>query len=71
MSRTVAARATALTALSLTLALWLGAGCRRNGCVGGDDGVCVPASACPAIRFACTGPPGFVRSPCSEAPEPP
>jgi hypothetical protein len=29
----------------------LGAGCHRDGCVGGDDGQCVPPSACPAIAY--------------------
>ncbi|HVZ75468.1 MAG TPA: CehA/McbA family metallohydrolase [Polyangia bacterium] len=27
--------------------------CRREGCVGGDDGTCVPPSACQAIVYAC------------------
>ncbi len=28
------------------------AGCRRDGCVGGDDGQCVPPAACPALVYA-------------------
>jgi hypothetical protein len=35
----------------------LAAGCHRDGCVGGDDGTCVPPSACGALGYACTGPP--------------
>ena len=50
---------------SLSLALALGAlalaatvaGCHRDGCVGGDDGQCLPPAACPALVYAaCTGP---------------
>ena len=33
------------------------AGCHRDGCVGGDDGQCVPPAACPALVYAaCTEP---------------
>ncbi len=35
----------------------LAAGCHRDGCVGGDDGTCVPPSACSALRYACTDEP--------------
>jgi hypothetical protein len=28
-------------------------GCRRDGCVGGDDGRCLPPSACTALHYAC------------------
>jgi hypothetical protein len=35
----------------------LATGCHRDGCVGGDDGTCVPPSACSALRYACTDPP--------------
>jgi hypothetical protein len=31
------------------------AGCRREGCLGGDDGECLPASACPALRYGSCG----------------
>lgn len=31
----------------------LPAGCKREGCVGGDDGTCVPPSACSAVRYTC------------------
>src|SRR5258708_22787200 len=29
------------------------AGCHREGCVGGDDGVCVPVTACASLRYVC------------------
>jgi hypothetical protein len=33
------------------------AGCHRDGCVGGDDGQCVPPAACPALVYAvCAAP---------------
>jgi hypothetical protein len=33
-------------------------GCHRDGCVGGDDGRCLPPSACPAIQYpACASAP--------------
>ena len=50
---------------SLSLAVALGAvalativaGCHRDGCVGGDDGQCVPPAACPALVYAaCAAP---------------
>jgi hypothetical protein len=50
---------------SLSAAVLLGAlalaasvaGCHRDGCVGGDDGQCVPPAACPALVYAaCTAP---------------
>jgi hypothetical protein len=28
-------------------------GCRRDGCVGGDDGTCLPPTACQALRYTC------------------
>jgi hypothetical protein len=59
MSRLVAARAAVLA--TATLAVALAAGCRREGCVGGDDGTCVPPSACPTVQFACSGATGSVR----------
>jgi hypothetical protein len=32
-------------------------GCHRDGCVGGDDGICLPPSACPALAYpACAAP---------------
>jgi hypothetical protein len=43
-----------LHALGLTAVVAaLGAGCRRDGCVGGDDGTCMPPSACAAVRYTC------------------
>ncbi len=46
--------AAALGALALATTL---AGCHRDGCVGGDDGQCVPPAACPALVYAaCTAP---------------
>ncbi|HVV52009.1 MAG TPA: hypothetical protein VHO06_20235, partial [Polyangia bacterium] len=45
-----AARAAALAALGVLLAL-AGAGCHRDGCVGGDDGSCLPPSACAALSY--------------------
>ena len=46
--------AVALGALALAAT---GAGCHRDGCVGGDDGQCVPPAACPALVYAaCTAP---------------
>src|SRR3954454_5502072 len=50
---------------SLSLAFLLGAlafvataaGCHHDGCVGGDDGQCVPPAACPALVYAaCAAP---------------
>ena len=35
----------------MTAALALG--CSRDGCVGGDDGSCVPPTACQALRYTC------------------
>jgi hypothetical protein len=39
----------------LFIVLWAGAlavaGCRRDGCVGGDDGRCLPPSACSALQY--------------------
>jgi hypothetical protein len=53
-------RRSGFTAMSLAAALALaaaGAGCHRDGCVGGDDGSCVPPSACPALVYpACAAP---------------
>src|SRR5665213_1277797 len=34
-------------------------GCHREGCVGGDDGQCLPPAACPAIAYACTAAPAL------------
>ena len=46
--------AVALGALTLAASA---AGCHRDGCVGGDDGQCVPPAACPALVYAaCTAP---------------
>jgi hypothetical protein len=35
-------------------------GCRRDGCVGGDDGSCVPPSACGALPYQCDGQQGLL-----------
>jgi hypothetical protein len=40
-------------ALSATAAFL--AGCHRDGCVGGDDGSCVPPTACAALHYSCPG----------------
>src|ERR1700689_1899862 len=43
--------------LALALALAAAAGCHRDGCVGGDDGTCLPPAACPALTYAaCAAP---------------
>ncbi len=47
-----------LTALGIALvatAAALAGGCRREGCVGGDDGNCQPPSACAPLSFSCDG----------------
>jgi hypothetical protein len=31
--------------------LALAPGCHRDGCVGGDDGTCMPPAACPALKY--------------------
>jgi hypothetical protein len=36
-------------------------GCRRDGCVGGDDGRCLPPSACSAVRYTCDATPDQLR----------
>jgi hypothetical protein len=47
------------------------AGCRRDGCVGGDDGACVPPTACAAVRYECSaGMSGTVRVEVIGADEP-
>jgi hypothetical protein len=48
-------RAAALILLSVAPALGV-AGCRKDGCVGGDDGACVPPSACPGLGYVCADP---------------
>ena len=52
--RTAAAR---LSLLSTAAALAI-TGCHRDGCVGGDDGTCIPPSACGALRPSCGALPG-------------
>ncbi|HVR63436.1 MAG TPA: CehA/McbA family metallohydrolase [Polyangia bacterium] len=37
------------------------AGCRRQGCLGGDDGQCLPAAACPTLRYTCDAPADSLR----------
>jgi hypothetical protein len=44
-------RAAAAAVLCATAAF--ATGCQGDGCVGGDDGSCVPPTACPALRYAC------------------
>jgi hypothetical protein len=34
-------------------------GCHRDGCVGGDDGQCLPPTACPAIAYTCAAAPAL------------
>lgn len=43
--------AAALAILSATAAF--ATSCRRDGCVGGDDGTCLPPSACGALQYKC------------------
>jgi hypothetical protein len=38
-----------------------GAACRRDGCVGGDDGRCLPAAACAELHYSCDGLAGTLR----------
>ncbi len=52
-------RTSAPTVVGVALALGAAAtaGCHRDGCVGGDDGTCLPPAACPALVYAaCTAP---------------
>src|SRR3954452_8595243 len=53
------------------IALVLAAGCRRDGCVGGDDGRCVPPTACTALHYSCGYLPGTLRLTQVGADEPP
>ncbi|MDB4979918.1 MAG: hypothetical protein JWM82_670 [Myxococcales bacterium] len=50
-------RARLTRARALLVATWVGAlasaGCRHDGCVGGDDGRCLPPSACAAVKYTC------------------
>jgi hypothetical protein len=57
----VTSRYAAVAAAIVCATAALAAGCRRDGCVGGDDGTCVPPSACSALRYACTDPPPSPR----------
>jgi len=54
-TRDAAVLATLLSAAALA------AGCHRDGCVGGDDGSCVPPSACSALHYECGSAPGTLR----------
>src|SRR6478609_1130793 len=38
-----------LAAVAMLGGALLAAGCRKDGCVGGDDGTCLPPAACPAL----------------------
>ena len=57
MSRACAAYGIALCAAAVALA----GGCRRDGCLGGDDGQCTPVAACPALTYACGALPGTLK----------
>ncbi|HVU50738.1 MAG TPA: CehA/McbA family metallohydrolase [Polyangia bacterium] len=46
----------ALIAATCAAALVAGPGCKRDGCVGGDDGKCLPPAACPALTAPATCP---------------
>jgi hypothetical protein len=48
-------------ALALLGAAAVCAGCQGEGCVGGDDGRCVPPTACGALHYSCDGLPGFLH----------
>ena len=52
-------RAAALAVLGVMVASV--AGCRRDGCVGGDDGTCLPPGACQALRYTCDAPESSLR----------
>jgi hypothetical protein len=52
-------RYVAAAVLSATAAL--AAACDRDGCVGGDDGTCIPPAACTALRYACGAGSGMPR----------
>jgi hypothetical protein len=54
MSRARAVCGIALAAMAAAPAV----GCHRNGCVGGDDGQCMPVAACRALTFSCGMLPG-------------
>src|SRR3954452_7893348 len=46
-----------LGVLALVAVTAAAAGCHHDGCVGGDDGQCVPPAACPALVYAaCAAP---------------
>jgi hypothetical protein len=57
MSRAHAVCGIALCASAVAFA----AGCRRDGCLGGDDGQCMPVAACRALTYACGSLPGTVK----------
>jgi hypothetical protein len=42
-------------------ALLAGGGCRKDGCVGGDDSSCLPPAACGAVHYTCAAGPGQLR----------
>jgi hypothetical protein len=44
------------------------AGCHREGCVGGDDGHCLPPTACAAVHYACAAGAKLSVSPVTDAP---
>jgi hypothetical protein len=37
------------------LAVAVGGACRKDGCLGGDDGRCLPPAACPGAYYSCDG----------------
>jgi hypothetical protein len=55
----------------MIVALVSAAGCRRDGCVGGDDGRCLPPTACTALHYSCGYLPGTLRLRQVGADEPP
>jgi len=50
----VTTRYAAAAVVSATLAL--ASGCHKEGCVGGDDGTCLPPSACTGLQYSCANP---------------
>lgn len=53
-ARRATARASALLLLACGLAPWSAAGCKPEGCLGGDEG-CVVPSPCAPLHFSCKG----------------
>lgn len=69
MTRAVVVGAVAAGLLSAGV---LAPGCSEvSGCFGGDDGLCVPESPCPALAFTCSDEELFVRVVASASDRPP